>query len=68
MFNLIDKLKLLISKLADFESQKNITKINMSIAKEKLNQYKNELEKKDPSVSNFLTNKSSEPYLTETSR
>jgi len=55
--------QLLISKLADFESQKNVTKINMSIAKEKLNQYKNELEKKDPSVANFLTNKSSEPYL-----
>ena len=55
--------QLLITKLADFESQKNVTKINMSIAKEKLIQYKNELEKKDPSVANFLTNKSSEPYL-----
>ena len=55
--------QLLITKLADFESQKNVTKINMSIAKEKLNQYKNELEKKDPSVANFLANKSSEPYL-----
>lgn len=55
--------QLLISKLADFESQKNIAKINMSVSKEKLNQYKNELEKKDPSVSNFLANKTSEPYL-----
>ena len=55
--------QLLISKLADFESQKNTAKINMSISKEKLNQYKSEIEKKDPSVSNFLANKSSEPYL-----
>jgi tyrosine-protein kinase Etk/Wzc len=55
--------QLLISKLADFESQKNAAKVSMSIAKEKLNQYKGELEKKDPSVSNFLSNKSSEPYL-----
>jgi tyrosine-protein kinase Etk/Wzc len=55
--------QLLVSKLADFESQKNFTKVNMSIAKEKLNQYKSELEKKDPSVSNFLANQSSEPYL-----
>lgn len=55
--------QLLITKLADFESQKNIAKVNMSIAQEKLNQYKTELEKKDPSVSNFLANKSSEPYL-----
>jgi len=55
--------QLLISKLADFESQKNMAKINMSVSKEKLNQYKNELEKKDPSISNFLANKTSEPYL-----
>lgn len=55
--------QLLISKLADFESQRNTAKINMSISKEKLNQYKSEIEKKDPSVSNFLANKSSEPYL-----
>jgi capsular exopolysaccharide synthesis family protein len=55
--------QLLISKLADFESQKNTAKINMSISKEKLNQYKNELEKRDPSISNFLANKTSEPYL-----
>ena len=55
--------QLLISKLADFESQKNTAKINMSITKEKLNQYKSEIEKKDPSVSGFLSNKTSEPYL-----
>lgn len=55
--------QLLISKVADFESQKNVTKVNMAIAKEKLSQYKTELERKDPSVSSFLANKSSEPYL-----
>ena len=57
--------QLLITKLADFESQKNVAQVNMSIAKEKLNQYKMELEKRDPSVSDFLANKSSEPYLTK---
>jgi len=55
--------QLLIGKLADFEAQKNTAKINMSIAKEKLNQYKNELEKKDPSISDFLSNKTQEPFL-----
>ena len=55
--------QVLISKLADFESQRNVAKVNMSISKEKLSQFKNELERKDPSVSNFLANKSSEPYL-----
>jgi tyrosine-protein kinase Etk/Wzc len=55
--------QLLIAKLSDFESQRNTAKINMSISKEKLKQYKSELEKKDPSVSSFLTNKTQEPYL-----
>lgn len=55
--------QLLIAKMADFESQKNTAKINMSIAKEKLDRYRSQLEKKDPSVSSFLVNKTSEPYL-----
>lgn len=55
--------QLLIAKMADFESQKNTVKVNMSISREKLNQYRNELAKKDPSVSNFLANKTQEPYL-----
>lgn len=55
--------QMLISKLGEFESQKNVAKVNMSISKEKLNQLKSELEKRDPSVSAFLTNRSSEPYL-----
>lgn len=55
--------QLLISKMAEFESQRNVAKVNMSIAKEKLNRYKTQLEQKDPSVSNFLVNKTSEPYL-----
>ena len=56
--------KLLVTTLADFEARKNSSKIDISISKEKLDQYKRELEKKDPSISNFLSNKTSEPYLT----
>ncbi len=55
--------QLLITKMAEFESQRNTAKVNMSIAKEKLNRYKSQLQEKDPSVSNFLVNKTSEPYL-----
>ena len=55
--------QLLVSKLADFEAQKNSAKIDISISQEKLDQYKREMEKKDPSISSFLSNKSSEPYL-----
>ena len=53
----------LVDKLSQFESEKNATKIDISIAKEKLNQYKEQLKKKDPTLSNYLENKSSEPYL-----
>ena len=53
----------LVDKLSQFESDKNAAKIDISIAKEKLNQYKEQLKKKDPTLSNYLENKSSEPYL-----
>ena len=55
--------QLLINRLSDFESQRNTAKIEMSISQEKLNQYKSEIKEKDPSIYNFLANKSSEPYL-----
>ena len=53
----------LVDKLAEFESQKNTTKIDMSISKEKLDQYKEQLKKRDPTLSSYLENKTSEPYL-----
>ena len=55
--------QLLVNKLSDFESESNRVKIDMSVSKEKLNQYKSEIEEKDPSIYNFLSNKSTEPYL-----
>ncbi len=54
----------LVDRISDFESEKNKTKVEMSISKEKLDQYKDELKKKDPTVSNNLEAKASEPYLT----
>ena len=53
----------LIDKLSQFESDKNATKIDISISKEKLNQYKEQLKKQDPTLSSYLENKTSEPYL-----
>ena len=53
----------LIDKLSQFESDKNATKIDISIAKEKLAQYKEQLKKQDPTLSSYLENKTSEPYL-----
>ena len=53
----------LIDRLAQFESDKNATKIDISISKEKLNQYKEQLKKQDPTLTSYLENKTSEPYL-----
>jgi len=53
----------LISRLSDFESQQNAARIEMSITEQKLNQYRSELKKRDPSLSDYLFNKTSEPYL-----
>ncbi len=53
----------LISKLTDFESQKNATKIELSLVKERLDELKKQLKQRDPSLSNFLNNQSTEPYM-----
>lgn len=53
----------LIERLSHFETDKNTAKIEMSVSKQKLAQYKKELEKKDPTTLNYLESKSAEPYL-----
>jgi capsular exopolysaccharide synthesis family protein len=55
--------KALINKLTDFESDRNTTKIQMSITKETLDNYKAEIKKRDPSLIDYLESKSTEPYL-----
>jgi polysaccharide biosynthesis transport protein len=54
---------LLVSRAADFEAQQKSTDVDISSSKEKLDEYKKELEKKDPSIASFLSSKSTEPYL-----
>lgn len=53
----------LISIMTDFESRRNATKIELSLVKEKLDQYRGEIKKRDPSLSSYLQNKSTEPYI-----
>lgn len=53
----------LLSQLQGLESERNSVYINMLQVKETWIQYKNELAKKDPSLSAYLENKASEPYL-----
>lgn len=58
-----EQAKSLIETITDLESKINSTAVELSIAKENLNQFKEELERKDPTLSNYLENKSTEPYL-----
>lgn len=57
--------KNLINRLSDYEAQSNTAKIELSILKESLQKYKNELKQKDPSLITYLESKTSEPYLTQ---
>lgn len=53
----------LVDKMSRFETDRNSAKIEMSVARQRLNQYKRELEKKDPTVLTNLESKSAEPYI-----
>ena len=53
----------LITAMTDLESKAQSTSIEMSIVKKTLDQYKTELKKKDQTVSKYLENKVTEPYL-----
>ena len=53
----------LINQLSEYEAQRNTTQIELSMVKQQLEKYKNELKQKDPSLITYLENKSSEPYL-----
>ena len=59
-----EQAKSLIETITDLESKINSTSVELSIAKENLNQFKEELQRKDPTISQYLDNKSAEPYLT----
>ncbi|GBD90737.1 tyrosine-protein kinase etk [bacterium BMS3Abin04] len=58
-----EQAKSLIGSITDLESKLNASAVEMSISREKLDQYKGELKRKDPSLSKYLENKAAEPYL-----
>ncbi len=53
----------LITAITDLESKAQSTSIEISIVKKTLDQYKAELKRKDQTVSKYLENKVTEPYL-----
>ena len=65
IIQLDEQAKSLIETISDLQSKINSTQIEMSIAKENLLSYKEELRKKDPTLSKYLENKTKEPYITK---
>jgi len=53
----------LLDNLTGFEAKRNATNIELSMIDKKLKTLKDEVNKKDPSLSSYLESKSSEPYL-----
>jgi polysaccharide biosynthesis transport protein len=58
-----EQAKSLIETITDLESKVNSTSVELSISQGNLNQFKEELKRRDPTISNYLENKSAEPYL-----
>lgn len=53
----------LIEQLSNFEAQKNAVQIELSASTKVLNQYREELEKQNPRLADYLTQLSSEVYI-----
>ncbi len=58
-----EQAKSLIETITDLESKVNSTSVELSIARGNLNEFKEELKRRDPTISSYLENKSAEPYI-----
>ncbi|MDF1610605.1 GumC family protein [Stygiobacter electus] len=58
-----EQAKALITQSSDIEAKKNATKIDLTISEKTLNQLKEELKKRNPEITNFIENYSTEPYM-----
>lgn len=53
----------LIEQASDFEAKMKSTQIDMTIAEKTLKQYKDELEKQDPEIKDYIESFATEPYI-----
>ncbi|RJP68296.1 MAG: polysaccharide biosynthesis tyrosine autokinase [Ignavibacteriales bacterium] len=58
-----EQAKSLIDQLTNFEAQKNSTNIELTVARNNLAQYRDELKKQDPRLADYLQSFAAEPYL-----
>jgi tyrosine-protein kinase Etk/Wzc len=63
MISIDEQARVLIEALTNFESQRDATAIDLSIAEGSLKEYKKELKEKNPSIVKYVDNYAAEPRL-----
>ncbi len=63
IIELNEQAKALIKQSSDMDAQMNTTKIDLSVAEKTLNSLKDELKKRNPSITNYIENFATEPYI-----
>lgn len=58
-----EQTKELIRQSSDFQAKMNAAKIDLTMSEKTLNQYKEELKKKAPDITNYIENLATEPYI-----
>jgi tyrosine-protein kinase Etk/Wzc len=58
-----EQAKALIGQSSDMQAKMNATKIDLTISEKNLNQYKEELKKRNPELTNYIENFATEPYI-----
>jgi len=58
-----EQAKALITQSSDMQAKMNATKIDLTITEKNLNQYKEELKKRSPDLTNYIENFATEPYI-----
>jgi len=58
-----EQARALIDQSSDIQAKMNATKIDLTITEKTLNQYKDELKKRNPEIQNYIDNLATEPYI-----
>lgn len=58
-----EQAKVLIEQSSDFQAKMNAVKVDLTMTEKTLNNYKDELKKRDPNLSDYIENLATEPYI-----
>ena len=58
-----EQAKVLIEQSSDFQAKMNAARIDLTMSEKTLNNYKEELKKRDPNLTDYIENLATEPYI-----